>query len=200
MRDRLGRRHRLLIAVDAKTGEQRWTHPIGGEAWVAFAASGDALFVSESGRSAEDCRIWRVDARTGVESWTQERAWFDDAQVVGDVLYGIGSSGVSARSIEHGMPSWSTGTPSGFDAGLVVHDGIVFAAARRQWVEPPGSSELHHAATLSVFDAADGALLRQSVVDGVEKLSPPTLVGTKLVVGIGFPNARIVAYDVAALH
>lgn len=72
--------------------------------------------------------------------------------------------------------------------------------SRRQWVGPPGSSYLHHAATLSVFDAADGALLRQSVVDGVEKLSPPTLVGTKLVVGIGFPNARIVAYDVAALH
>lgn len=192
-------RDRVLFAIDATTGAQRWTHPIG-DAWVKFAASGDALFVSVNDRSAERCRIHRFDAKSGVESWSRERDWFDAAQVVGDVLYGVGSDGVWARSIDSGLPLWTKPVPSGFDTGLVVLDDVVFLASRAQTIDPPGSSELRHSATLSVFAAADGSLLRRSTLEGIEELAPPVLVGSKVVLGIGFPEAQFVAYEVASLR
>jgi outer membrane protein assembly factor BamB len=190
---------RRLFAIDAKTGAQRWTHPIG-DAWVKFAASGDTLFVSVNDRSAERCELRRYDAITGVESWSRERDWFDAAQVVGDVLYGVGSSGVWARSIESGLPLWTHHVPSGFDAGLVVLDDVVFLASRAETIGSQGSSELRHCATLSVFAAADGSLLRRSTLEGIAALAPPVLVGSKIVLGLGFPEARFVAYEVASLR
>ena len=139
-----------IVALDARTGEARWSDQLAGVMLGSAGIDGGAVYVADAGR-----RLSKRDLATGEELWSRTVSPFRHPVVVDDTLY--------------------VGTTDGQVLALDPADG----RERWSWRAPVGAAEVvaSVAGDTLYASADDGHLYALSRVDGIQAWQFQVLTG-----------------------
>lgn len=175
----VGSTNRLLYAVDAETGEERWRFEVGPEPaqtnkaegiWSSPQVKDGRLFVG-----ANDYNLYALDAETGAELWryeTDKHVQSSPTVVDGTVYVSGRDLGMYALDAETGEEVWADEIGISGASPAVV-DGSVYSGSYTT-----GGAESGKVAS---FDAATGE--EEWRVDGIDTCSSPIVVDGTVVIG-----------------
>ena len=105
-------------AVDAATGRQLWTYPIG--KWAQLRYSGWLLAITQGGK------VVALNVQTGRVRWSKLGNAFGFDSGKGEILYLAEAGKLSAVNLETGKTQWQTRTSFGFDRNFTVVEDRIF--------------------------------------------------------------------------
>ena len=116
-----------LIAVDAETGDPRWTFaiPTGGSIDSSPTAANGTVFIG----SSRDNNLYAVDTETGRQEWafeTGDSVRSSPTVADGTVFVGSWDDNLYALDAETGQQEWDFETGGGIRSSPTVADGTVF--------------------------------------------------------------------------
>ena len=106
-------------AVNAATGRQLWTYPIGKWAQLRYS-SGWLLAITHNGK------VVALEAQTGRVRWSKSGNAFGFDSGKGEILYLAEAGKLSAVNLETGKTRWQTRTSFGFDRNFTVVEDRIF--------------------------------------------------------------------------
>jgi outer membrane protein assembly factor BamB len=117
----------LVVAVDGRTGEARWSAQLPGDIWAAPAAdatagAGAVLWAGEERETVSRVRVF--DLATGAARWESAVEPGASAPVIHDGLVVVGEGNgnfaarVVARDVATGTERWSVPAPASFESGV----------------------------------------------------------------------------------
>lgn len=177
-----------LLAVDAATGEQRWSATVGGRrVGRAITAirdmTGDPVIAGDrvyAGTSVG--RLAAFDAATGTEIWSARDGALSPPLVVGNAVFAVNDESQLVRlDAANGGRVWAVPMPQFTDARVrrqdrvVAHYGPVLANGRLYVASSDG--------VLRVFDPAAGTLIGQGAIPGGAATAPVVAGGTLYITG-----------------
>ena len=113
-----------LYALDAATGQEKWSFKTDGEVYSSPAVAGGMVYVGSG-----DERLYALDARTGQEKWTfqTDDGVYSSPAVAGGMIY-IGSfdGRLYALDARTGQEKWSFKTGSQVLSSPAVAGGVVY--------------------------------------------------------------------------
>ena len=179
-----------FYAIDATSGEQRWSQEIGHrfgasspavvDGTVYVGTNGDGpLVVSgpDDEEQFEACAFLALDAETGDTLWDYrefgERENIDSSPAVADgTVYFGGETSLYALDAESGEEVWTRDIPTHVDSSPAVADGRVYYGG-------PSESDSGPPAQLQAVDAESGETLWTAGIDDVSlRTSPAVMDGT----------------------
>ncbi|GII77859.1 hypothetical protein Sru01_28410 [Sphaerisporangium rufum] len=165
-----GARKAALVAVDARTGRQRWTRPVGST--FGPQPCGAYLCMTEN-TALTSARMVVLDPLTGEVRWRlpgiAEVQWSDSARVV--VLRLARHPVLAALDLKTGRPAWRLPVEKALGHGIDLSGGWAFGTAGTNlvgYIAPYTNPKRRTTSTFGVFSVrlADGKVnwLRPSVV------------------------------------
>lgn len=169
-----------LYALDAETGDERWSFDIGAPVYGTPAVAGDAIYVLSHEGAGDEAEASAVAiGLDGDEEWTSELPGMSGGSlaVVDDTVYALTFEGLYALDAETGDERWSE---QGFWTsleGVAVAGDTVYVGAQSRWfaLDAESGDELWS------YGAEDGAHTSVGVVAGEELIYFPTTGGDGLV-------------------
>ncbi|WP_326655656.1 serine/threonine-protein kinase [Streptomyces sp. NBC_01750] len=165
-----------LYAVDATSGDQRWSFTTSGRAWSSPSVANGVVYVG-----SDDGGLYAVDARSGDRRWsftTGGKVRSSPSVANGIVYVGSDDGKLHAVNAETGEPRWSFATGRGVRSSPSVANGIVYV----------GSDD----GGLYAVDATSGDR-RWSFTTGRKVRSSPTVANG--IVYVGSDNGKLYAVD-----
>ncbi|MEE8443403.1 MAG: PQQ-binding-like beta-propeller repeat protein, partial [Dehalococcoidia bacterium] len=149
-----------VVALDAATGREIWTHPVRGPVNSPLTIAGDLVFVG-----MRDWNIIALDAKTGDLRWSfkTKNPIYGSATVLDGSLY-VGSSDRHIYSLDAstGELRWDLETEGWVIASPAIDQGIVVVGDQR--------GEIY------MVDASNGTLRNQVQVSRISEVNTVTLV------------------------
>jgi outer membrane protein assembly factor BamB len=153
-----------LVAINASTGNLRWSVKLASEFLESPAVSSDGLSLFVATRSGH---LYKINAATGATIWKRTADSLGTVTVSGSTLYLGGYGALYALSASTGSVLWEAGFPGFFCCitAPTVANGLVFA----------GDEDGGTITGVSAFNATTGKMIwNQSVGDG-EQFSSVTV-------------------------
>jgi|GEM_PF-516029 len=176
-----------FYAIDAASGEQRWSQEIGHRFGASSPAVVDGtVYVGTNGdgplavsgpddeEQFEACAFLALDAETGDTLWDYrefgERENIDSSPAVADgTVYFGGETSLYALDAESGEEVWTRDIPTHVDSSPAVADGRVYYGG-------PSESDSGPPAQLQALDAASGETLWTAGIEDVSLRTSPAVV------------------------
>ncbi|MFC7186588.1 PQQ-binding-like beta-propeller repeat protein [Halorubrum yunnanense] len=169
----LGTRGRL-VAVDARTGNLKWTFENGSTNWTSATLSEETVFFGDVELYDGDSRFYAVDRATGTKRWERvfEDGFNSSPTVVDDTVYvGCDDGHVYAFETETGERRWAFGTDDQVRSSPTVVDGTVYVGS--------------DSGRLYAIDARTGDRQWRVDQEGGPIRSSPTVADGTVYVGVG---------------
>ena len=163
-----------VYALDAETGEVKWTHKTGGWVYSSPAVSGDVVYVGSS-----DSNVYALNATSGEVKWMHETGGLvmSSPAVSGGVVY-IGSHDkkVYALNATSGEVKWTRKAGYAIASSPAVSGGVVYILSNDDMAKVS-----HTSGKVYALDAETGEVLWTREVGG--GLSSPAVVNGVVYVG-----------------
>ena len=175
-----------VYAVDRATGKQLWAFDADRGMRPSASApvrAGGKVFVGEGMHADFVCRLFALDARTGLPAWhlTANDHIETAPTVVGDTVYAsAGNAGVYAVDAATGREKWHFERDLHIDTRPAVADGRVVVGS--------GPSRRFRTLAVVALSQTDGRLLWETPVD-LPAWGSPNVSGGRVFVGLG--NGRL---------
>jgi outer membrane protein assembly factor BamB len=143
-----GAKDGTVLAVDARTGQQRWQFKAGGPVGNSAAAANGLVFVGDTHS------VFGLDAATGIQKWVAEVPSKESRPVVVDgVVYTASIGGVVGLDGATGTKVWQWTGPKDVAATVgPIADGVAYVMAgdgRLYAIDIKSSTERWHVQTIS---------------------------------------------------
>lgn len=173
-----------LYAIDAATGQMKWSFQTDAWVWGGGPTVSDGVVVVRSNGS--DGALYAIDAATGEEVWSVAGDGFSTPVVAGDVVISSSYSTITAHSLLDGTEQWSYQAPGYMFVSPLITNDLVLAV----------NSGFDQAAIVGPSNLGDGSLIALDLSSGevvhevyypivAHAYSSPIAVGDQVFFGTG---------------